>query len=70
MFQAGISWIQTLATQAVNTLEDLLGETESPSVRLGAARTIAEIGIHQHEADAILRKLGEIEAAQERQRSR
>jgi hypothetical protein len=67
MFRVGITRIQTLAAEAVNTLEDLLGATESPSVRLGAARTIAEIGIHQHEADAILRKLGEIEAAQELQ---
>jgi hypothetical protein len=57
-----MSRIQLLAGQAVNTLEDLLSATESPSVRLGAARTIAEIGVHQHEADAILRKLGEIEA--------
>ncbi len=70
MFEAGISRIQTLAAEAVNTLEDLLSATEAPSVRLGAARTIAEIGMHQHEADAILRKLGEIEAAQERQRRR
>jgi hypothetical protein len=69
-FQAGMSRIQLLAGQAVNTLEDLLSASESPSVRLGAARTIAEIGIHQHEADAILRKLREIEAAQERQRRR
>lgn len=69
-FQAGMGRIQMLVGQAVNTLEDLLAATESPSVRLGAARTIAEIGIHQHEADTILRKLSEIEAAQERQRRR
>ena len=68
MFQAGMSRIQTLAGDAVNTLEDLLAATEAPSVRLGAARTIAEFGMHQHEAEAILRKLGEIEAAQARQR--
>jgi phosphoglycolate phosphatase-like HAD superfamily hydrolase len=70
LFQAGISRIQTLVGRAIDTLEDLLAATESSSVRLGAARTIAEIGIHQHEADAILRKLGEIEAAQERRRRR
>src|SRR5689334_11397140 len=46
-FQAGIGRIHTLVAEAINTLEDLLGATESPSVRLGAARTIAEIGIHQ-----------------------
>jgi hypothetical protein len=70
LFQAGMSRIQTLVGRAVDTLEDLLAATESSSVRLGATRTIAEIGIHQHEADAILRKLGEIEAAQERRRRR
>jgi hypothetical protein len=70
MFQDGMSRVQTLVARAVNTLEDLLDATESPSVRLGAARTIAEIGIHQHEADAILQKLSEMEAVQERQRRR
>jgi hypothetical protein len=69
-FEAGMSRILALTGRAVETLEDLLGVTEAPSVRLGAARTIAEIGMHQHEADSILRKLGEIEAAQERQRKR
>jgi hypothetical protein len=39
-------------------------------VRLGAARTVAEIGMHQHDAEIIVRKLGEIEAALDRQRRR
>jgi hypothetical protein len=39
-FQTGISRIQTLVGQAVNTLEDLLRATESPSVRLGGARNL------------------------------
>jgi hypothetical protein len=69
-FQAGISRVQALTGRAADTLEDLLDVKDAPSVRLGAARTIAEIGIHQHEADTILWKLGEIEAAQERQRER
>jgi hypothetical protein len=69
-FQAGMSRVQALTGRAVDTLEDLLDVKDAPSVRLGAARTIAEIGIHQHEADTILRKLGQIEAAQERQRKR
>jgi hypothetical protein len=69
-FQAGMSRVQALTGRAVDTLEDLLDVTDAPSVRLGAARTIAEIGVHQHEADTILRKLGEIEAVQERQRRR
>jgi hypothetical protein len=65
-----MSRVQALTGRAVDTLEDLLDVADAPSVRLGAARTIAEIGIHQHEADTILRKLGEIEAAQERHRKR
>jgi hypothetical protein len=67
-FEAGMSRIQALTGRAVETLEDLLGAVEAPSVRLGAARTIAEIGMHQHEAHTILRKLADIEAAQERKR--
>jgi hypothetical protein len=33
-------------------------------VRLGAARTVAELGIHRNDAETIMRKLGEIEALQ------
>jgi hypothetical protein len=56
-FQAAMNRIHALTGRAVDTLEDLLGETKHPAVRLGAARTVAEIGIHQHDAEAILRKL-------------
>ena len=48
----------------MDTLEELLDETKHPNVRLGAARTVAEIGIHQHDAEHILNKLDEIEASQ------
>jgi hypothetical protein len=68
MFRAGLNRVQTLVGRAVDTLEDLLDAMETPAVRLGAARTVVELGIHQHEMDAILRRLGEIEAAQARQR--
>jgi hypothetical protein len=37
-------------------------------VRLGAARTVAEIGMHQYDVDTILRKLENIEVAQRQQR--
>ena len=57
--------IQALTARAVETLEDLLDATQSPNVPLGAARTVAEMGIHQHDAETILRKLEEIEAAQQ-----
>ncbi len=40
------------------------------NVRLGAARTVAEIGIHQHDAETILRKLDEIESDQRRHQGR
>jgi alpha-beta hydrolase superfamily lysophospholipase len=68
MFQVGMSRIQALAGRAVETLEDLLGAKQYPSVRLGAARTVAEIGMHQYDADTILRKLDKVEAAQRQQR--
>ena len=63
-FQVGMNRIQTLTALAVDTLEELLGEKKHPNVRLGAARTVAELGIHQHDAETILKKLGEIEAYQ------
>ena len=68
MFEAGMGRIQALVGLAVDTLEDLLKAKDSPSVRLGAARTVAEIGMHQYEAETIMRKLAAIEAAQRRRR--
>jgi hypothetical protein len=44
----------------------MLGTSNPPAVRLGAARTVAEIGMHQYDAETILRKLDEIEARQRR----
>ena len=64
-FEAGMGRIQALTARAVETLEELLDDKKYPNVRLGAARTIAEIGIHQNDAETILRKLEEIEAAQQ-----
>ena len=46
-FQVGMNRIQTLTALAVDTFEELLGEKKHPNVRLGAARTVAEIGIHR-----------------------
>ena len=56
--------VQALTAKAVNTLDELLDEKKHPNVRLGAARTVAELGIHQHDAEQILKKLDEIEASQ------
>ena len=63
-FNAAMSRIHALTARAVDTLHDPLGDKKHPSVRLGAARTVAEIGMHQHDAETIIRKLGEIETAQ------
>jgi hypothetical protein len=68
-FEAAMSRVATLTVKAVETLDTLITDTETPAaVKLGAARTIAEIGMHQHDADTILRKLEEIEAAQQGRR--
>ena len=64
MFETAMNRLQPLAAQAVDTLAALMRESAPPSVRLGAARTVAELGIHRDDADTILRKLGEIEALQ------
>ncbi len=53
-----------LKTSGPQSLEELLGEKKYPNVRLGAARTVAEMGIHQHDAETIMQKLAEIEAHQ------
>ena len=66
-FEAGMSRVQALTGKAVEALDELLDATDHPNVRLGAARTVAELGLHQHDADTILRKLVEIETAQRQQ---
>ena len=67
-FQAGINRAQVLTVKAIDTLDELLDEKKYPHVRLGAARTVAELGIHQHDAETILKKLDEIEAAHRQHR--
>ncbi len=54
----------------MDTLEELLDAKINANVRLGAARTVAEIGIHQHDAETILQKLDEIELDQRRLQGR
>ena len=66
-FEAGMSRVQALTGEAIQTLDDLLEAKDSPSVRLGAARTVAELGIYQHDAETIMRKLDEIEEHQRQQ---
>ena len=69
-FTLGMSGVQSLTSRAVNVLGELLEAKNSPSVRLGAVRTVIEIGTHQYDAETILRRLDEIEAAQRRQEGR
>jgi hypothetical protein len=45
-----------------DTLATLMRPGVPPSVRLGAARTVAELGLHQHDANTIMERLDEIEA--------
>ena len=64
IFHAGMNIVQALAGTAVNTLAALMGPKAPPSVRLGAASTVLEFSVHQHDGEAILRKLEELEAHQ------
>jgi hypothetical protein len=68
IFQGSMNRVQALTAEAVDTLATLLGPRMPPNVRLGAARTVAELGIHQHDAETIMRRLDEIEAYQREQR--
>lgn len=67
MFQSGMTRVQALAGQAVSTLVALMCRTSPPAVRLGAARTVAELAIQQHQAEAIIGRLEEIEEHQREQ---
>ena len=60
-YQAGIARVMSITGKAVDKLEALL-EAESENVQLGAARTVAEIGMHQADAESIMRKLDDLEA--------
>ena len=65
-FKAALHRIPALAAHAVSTLAELLDEKHPPAVRLASARTIAEIGLYQHDAETILKKLDALEARQPR----
>lgn len=61
-FQAAMNRIQCLTADAVDTLEDLLRDRKHAAVRLGAARTVMEIGLHQHDADTLIERIEALEA--------
>jgi hypothetical protein len=56
-FQLGLHRVEALMGRAVDALDDLLTATKTPAVQLGAARTITELALHQHEVATILRRL-------------
>jgi hypothetical protein len=62
-FKAGLERVQLLMARAVSTLEELLELSSHPAIRLGAARTVAELAIERHDAETLLRRLEELEAA-------
>jgi hypothetical protein len=68
LHRAGMARVQALTGKGVAPLEELLDAKEFPAVRLGAARTVVELGIHQHDTEIILRKLEDLEAAHQRGR--
>jgi hypothetical protein len=68
IYHAGMARVQALTGKSVDTLDELMDAKKFPAVRLGAARTIVELGIHQHDTETILRKLEELETAQQRAR--
>lgn len=61
-FEAGMGRVQALMTRAVETLDELLGAEDYPTVRLGAARTVAELAVHHYDAETILRRLDALES--------
>jgi DNA-binding transcriptional MerR regulator len=69
-FQAGMSRVQALTGEAIETLASLMAPEVSAPVRLGAARTIAELGLDQHDAEMISSKLAELEAKLRQQEGR
>jgi hypothetical protein len=68
-YDEGINRMQALMPLAIETLAGLMRGNVPPNVRLGAARTVVELGTHQHDADTILRRLEEIETHQRQQKT-
>ena len=63
-FQQGMQRIQGLTNRAVDTLAELMGKGVPPTVRLGAARTVADLAAQAFDREAILQRLDTLEEAQ------
>jgi hypothetical protein len=61
-FQAGMDRLQALSGKAIDTLSSLMEKDIASTVRLGAARTVVELGLHERDAELIARRLDELEA--------
>jgi alpha-beta hydrolase superfamily lysophospholipase len=70
VFETGMSRVQAAAAHAIETLITLMGPKVPPTVRLGAAKAVADLAIQRHDADTIIRRLAEVEACQRNQESR
>jgi hypothetical protein len=64
VFDTAMNRVQALLCVAIDTLGTLMQRNMPPAVRLGAARAVTEIGIHQHDQESILQKVQEIETYQ------
>ena len=56
--------IQQLTGRAVDVLGELLDARKHPSVRLGAARSVVEVALYEHDVNALMGKLNELEQLQ------
>ena len=70
VFDRAVARLQGLTERAVDALEALLDMTAPAAVRLGSARLILEIGFHERDAETILRRIEQIERAQEERNDR
>jgi hypothetical protein len=50
-FDAGMKRVQGLVTVAIDPLAKLMDRRMPPNVRLGAARMVADLGLHRHDEE-------------------
>ena len=60
-FDAAMQSVMAAANTAVDTLLDLVKTKNPPATRLGAARSLLDLGIERHDASTIVARLAELE---------
>ena len=60
-FDSAMQRLIASANTAADTLVDLLSKREPPAIRLGAARSLLDLGIERHDASTIVARLVELE---------